>query len=261
MIFSYFGLIFYEINHHVNTTLSLITKWIIWIFIAAIAYPYIVYNWITVAAFTGILICTFLGLKQKIRAHQKERSHEKLPIEKKTNLSTEVITILFIFSIMYIANILQVVVFLLGISCFYWIALGIKITVVQIFTYKTFSEHLAPPPLRFIWDCFEKGDQILLQWIRKQLNMIYSVLIILILVLGAIGIVLFFSVHLYRENSQLAEDIWEQRHKIFPNIHDNKFGKIFNQTRDLDDLYLNARTLALTHGTDWVQQKISGIDK
>ena len=259
----YIGLIFLEINNNLNSNFCLAMKWGVWVFMSAIAYPYIVYNWITLLTFTGFLVCAIIGLKDKIITRHRETSFESMPsvaVDNNMNVSTEVITILFIFTIMYISNIIQVVVFLLAISAFYWIALGIKHVFLQVIRYKHFSEHFAPPPLRFCWDCFERGDQILVDWLRKQLNAFYSVLIVLLLVLGMLLIVLFFSVHLYEENRQLAEDIWEQRTSLFPNLHEHEYVKqIFNQTADFDDLYYSSRAKLLTYGSDWLELRLADL--
>ena len=245
----------------VNAKYSSIAKWAFWMFISAKAYPYIVYNWFTVLGVTGFILCTFLGLRQKISQKKLSSSYESIPkieIEKMSSLSTEINTMLFIFCVMLFANIFQVVVFMLAISSFYWVALGIKHLVLRVFRYKTFSQHIAPKPILFVYDCFEKGDQILVQWIRKQLNLVVSVLIIFLLVAGLVVVVVFFSVHLYKENTQLAANIWETRNVVLPKLEFVK--QYMNKTTayDFDELYNTTSTLVITHGQDWIQHRISG---
>lgn len=223
------------------------------------AYPYIVYNWITVFSVTGVIICIFLGIKQKLLPKNLPREISTIEFdEKMSSLSTELNTILFIYCIMIFANIVQVVFFLLGIATFYWLAMLIKKIFTVIFK-SHFSDFIAPPQILFIYDCFECGDQIIVKWLRKQLDLFVSILIISFLVIGFIIITVFFSFHLYQENSQLAENIWDQRKVILPKI--DFFTDLVsksNTTVDFDDLFNATSALIMTHGKEFIQTKMAG---
>ena len=254
------------------TTLSFLLKWVLWILLFIKLYPIAVLNGTMLFSTLSILTLIVSGLFHRSKVHEanqrkrsitpddkkgksklqspskpnkKEEKNEKKEQKKEkgrkkeTPISTEICTTLIILCILTVTDVIQIIVVLgiiLSLS-------GIVYSIKSFFKYlreKDILSAFVPKELLFVWDCFEIGDKMFVSWLKNQLNLIVSILIILFVVAAFTTLAVFFAFQLYNEGTKLAHSGWENRvvaldfFSISADIEwDQTFSYAQNKTREL----------------------------